>query len=92
MLRGVGLDGRGKAQWLGFLEGKSTIFVGEGGGVIAFIFRLCGRNRTLRPISSTDNIKINRRTTEFWLKRLGDGVAASVLQGMFVEFSAGGGV
>jgi len=27
----------------------------------------------------------------FGLKRLGDGVAALVLQGMFVEFSAGGG-
>jgi hypothetical protein len=73
------LDGRGKAQWLGFLEGKSTIFVGGGGGVIAFIFRLCGRNRTLRPISNTDNIKIKRRTTGFRLKRLGDGVAASFL-------------
>ena len=28
----------------------------------------------------------------FGLKRLGDCVAASVLQGMFVEFSAGGGL
>jgi hypothetical protein len=27
----------------------------------------------------------------FGLKRMGDGVAASVLQGMFVEFLAGGG-
>jgi len=35
---------------------------------------------------------IKRRTTGFWLKRLGDGVAASVLQGDVVEFSAGGGV
>jgi hypothetical protein len=34
---------------------------------------------------------IKRRTTGFGLKRLGDCVAASVLQGMFVEFSAGGG-
>ncbi len=32
-----------------------------------------------------------RRTTGFGLKRLGDCVAASVLQGMFVEYSAGGG-
>ena len=35
---------------------------------------------------------IKRRTTGFGLKRLGDGVAASVLQGMFVKFSAGGGL
>ena len=70
---------RGKAQWLGFLEGKSTIFVGGGGGVIAFIFRLCGRNQMLRPISSTDNMTIKHRTMGFKLKRLGDGVAASFL-------------
>jgi len=76
------LDGRGKAQWLGFLEGKSTIFVGWG-GVIAFIFRLCGRNRTLHPFSSTNNMTIKRRTMGFMLKRLGDGVAASFLLGCF---------
>ena len=35
---------------------------------------------------------IKRRTTGFALKRLGDCVAASVLQGMFVEFLAGGGL
>jgi hypothetical protein len=35
---------------------------------------------------------IKSRTTGFGLKRLGDGVAASVLQGMVVKFSAGGGV
>jgi len=34
---------------------------------------------------------IKRRTTGFELKWLGDGVASSVLQGMFVEFSARGG-
>jgi len=69
----VGLDDRGKAQWLGFLEGKSAICVGGQGGLIAFIFRLCGQNRTLRPFSSTDNMTIKRRTMGFRLKRLGDG-------------------
>ena len=34
---------------------------------------------------------IKRRMMGFGLKWLGDCVAASVLQGMFVEFSAGGG-
>ena len=29
--QGVGSDGRGKAQWLGVQEGKSTIFIGGGG-------------------------------------------------------------
>jgi hypothetical protein len=32
---------------------------------------------------------IKRRTIGFGLKRLGNGVAASVLQGIFVEFLAG---
>jgi hypothetical protein len=81
--RGVGSDGRGKAQRLGFQEGKSTIFVGGGGGGIAFIFRPGGQNRTLRPVSSTDNMTIKRRTTGFGLKRPGDGVAASFFKGDF---------
>ncbi len=34
---------------------------------------------------------IKSRTTGFGLKRLGDGVAALVLQGMVVKFLAGGG-
>ena len=80
MRRGVGSDGRGKAQRLGFQEGKSTIFVGGGGGVIAFIFRPGGLNRTICPVTIADNMTIKRRTTGFGLKRLGDGVAASVLQ------------
>jgi hypothetical protein len=69
-------DGRGKAQWLGVQEGKSAIFVGGGGGVIAFIFRPGGLNRTIRPVSSTENMTIKRRKTGFRLKRLRDGVAA----------------
>ena len=81
MRRGVGSDGRGKAQRLGFQEGKSTIFVGGGGGVIAFIFRPGGLNRTICPVKIAENMTIKRRTTGFGLKRLGDGVAASVLQG-----------
>ena len=52
MHRGVGSDGRGKAQWLGVQEGKSAIFVGGGGGGgIAFIFRPGGLNRTIRPVT-----------------------------------------
>ena len=77
MRRGVGSDGRGKAQWLGVQEGKSTIFVEGGGDVIAFIFRMGGLNRTIRPVASADNMTIKRKTTGFGLKRPGDGVAAS---------------
>jgi hypothetical protein len=40
--RGGGSDGRGKAQWLGIHEGKSTIFVVGGADGIAFIFCLSG--------------------------------------------------
>ena len=55
--------------------------LGGGGGVIAFIFRPGGLNRTICPVTIADNMTIKRRTTGFGLKRLGDGVAASVLQG-----------
>jgi hypothetical protein len=76
--RGVGSEGRGKAQWLGVQEGKLTIFiVGGGGGGIAFIFRPGGLNRTIRPVSIVVNMTIKRRMTGFGLIRPGDGVAAS---------------
>ncbi len=77
MNRGVGSDGRRKAQWLGVHEGKSTIFVGGGGDVIAFIFRPGGLIRTLCPVASADNTTLKRRTTWFGLNRPGDGVADS---------------
>ena len=54
--------------------------LGEGGGVIAFIFRPGGLNRTICLVTIADNMTIKRRTTGFGMKRLGDGVAASVLQ------------
>ena len=76
MRRGVGSDGRGKAQWLGVQEGKSAIFVG-GGGWEPFIFRPGGLNRTLQPVASADNMTIKRRMMGFGLKRPGDGVAPS---------------
>ena len=52
-----------------------------GGGRIAYIFHPGGLNRTLRPVASVDNMTIKRRMTGFGLKRLGDGVAVSVLKG-----------
>ena len=92
MHRGVGSDGWGKAQWLGVQEGKSTIFGGGGGGGgSAFIFQPDGLTRTICKVEIADNMTIKRRMTVFGLKRLGDGVASSVFQGMFVEISAGGG-
>jgi hypothetical protein len=48
-------------------------------------------NRTICAVEIQENTTIKSRTTGFGLKRLGDGVAASVLQGMVVNFSAGGG-
>jgi hypothetical protein len=44
-------------------RGKLTIFVVEGGGGIAFIFRPGGLNRTIRPVAITENMTIKRRTT-----------------------------
>jgi hypothetical protein len=43
----------------------------------------------IRPVTIAENTTIKRRTTRLGLKRPGDGMAASVLQGMFVKFSAG---
>ena len=91
MRRGVDWDGRGKVHWLGIQEGKSIKIRWGGGGGIAFIFSPGGLNQTICPVEIADNMTIKRRTKGFALKRLGDCVAASVLQGMFVEFSAGGG-
>ena len=84
MHRGVGSDGRGKAQWLGVQEGKSAIFVGGGGGGIAFIFR--------PGCTTAENMTIKRRSTGFGLKRLGDGVAASFFEGDFGRIFRQGGV
>ena len=59
----MGSDGRGKAQWLGVQEGKSAIFVGGGGGGIAFIFRPGGLNRTIRrsQLRKTRQSNVGRR-------------------------------
>ena len=83
MRRIVGLDGRGKAQWLDVQEGKSAIFVGGRGGGIAFIFQPDGLNQTICPVTITDNMTIKRRITGFGLKRLGDCMAASFFEGDF---------
>ena len=73
-------------------RGKIDNICWGGGEGIAFIFRPVGLNRSICPVKIPENMTIKRRMTGFELKRLGDGVAASVLQGMFVEFSAGGGL
>ncbi len=70
MCRVVGLDGPGKAQWLGVQEVKSEIFVGGWGGGIAFIFGSGGLNRTIRPVEIAFNMTIKCRTTGCGLKRL----------------------
>ena len=76
MCRGVGSEGRGKAQWLGIQEGKLTNFHCGGGEGIAFIFQPGGLNQTICLVANVDNMTIKRRTTGFGLKRPGDGIAA----------------
>ena len=66
-------DGRGKAQWLGVQEGKSTIFVVGGVDGIAFIFRPGGLNRTIRPVAIVENMTTKGKTMGFGLKQPGDG-------------------
>ncbi len=93
MRRGVGSDGRGKAQWLVVQEEKLVIFVGGKGGGIAFIFRPGCLNRTICPVTTTENMTIKRKTTGFGLKRPGNGVAALFFEGDFGRiFRWGGGV
>ncbi len=93
MRRGVGSDGRGKAQWLVVQEGKLVIFVGGRGGGIAFIFRPGCLNRTIRTVTTAENMTIKHRTMGFGLKRPGDGVAALCFEGDFGRFFwQGGGV
>ena len=59
---------------------------------IAFIFRPGGLNRTIRPVAIAENMTIKRRTTGFGLKRPGDGMAPSCLEGDFGRiFLPGGG-
>ena len=48
MRRGVGSDGRGKAQQLRFKEEKSTIFV-EGGGWWDRLHFATGRSKSIAP-------------------------------------------
>jgi hypothetical protein len=62
-----------------------------GGDVIAFIFRPGGLNRTIRPVTTAENMTIKRRTTGFGLKRPGDGVAASFFEGDFGRIFRRGG-
>jgi hypothetical protein len=61
-----------------------------GGGGIAVIFQPGGLNRTIHPVSIADNMTIKRSTTGFGLKRPGDGVAASLYEGILVDFFGGG--
>ena len=92
MRRGVGSDGRGKAQRLCFQMGKLTIFVGGGGAGIAFIFKLGSQNQTLRPVDSVEIMTIKRRTEGIRLKWPGDGVGTSFFEGDFGQiFRQGGG-
>ena len=78
---GCGLGRPGEGAAARFPRGTIYNIRWGGGGVIAFIFRPGGLNRTICPVTIAENMTIKRRTTGFVLKRLGDGVAASVLQG-----------
>jgi hypothetical protein len=88
---GCGLGQPGEGAVARRPRGKIDNIRWGGGGGIAFIFLSGGLNRTIRPVEIAYNMTIKHMTTGFGLKWLGDCVAASVLQGMFVEFLAGGG-
>ena len=87
---GCGLGRPGEGAAARFPRGKIYNIRWGGGDVIAFIFRPGGLNRTICPVAIADNMTIKRRTTGFGLKRLGDGVAASVFMGCLSNFRPGG--
>ena len=80
----------GRRIGLAFKRENRQYSLGGGGG-IAFIFQPGGLNRTIRPVAIADNMTIKHRTTGFGLKRPGDGVATSFIEGDFVDFFDGGG-
>ena len=93
MRQGVGSDGWGKAQRLCFQKGKFTFCWGGGGwGGIAFILQPGGRILSLSPVASVANMTIKQRTEEFGPKRPGDGVAATLFEGIWDDFFVLGGV
>ena len=57
-----------------------------------FIFRPGCLNRMIRPVTTTENMTIKRRTTGFGLKRPGVVWRLCFLKGILVEFFGGGGV
>ena len=79
----LGWTGEGTVARRSRGKGKSAIFVGGGGGGIAFIFRPGGLNRTIRPVTIAENMRIKRRSTRFGLKRPGDCMAPSFFEGDF---------
>ena len=66
---------------------KIDNFLLGGGGGIAFILQPGGQNQSLRPVASMANMRIKQRTEGFGLKRPGDGVAATLFEGIWDEFS-----
>jgi len=87
---GCGLGRPGEGAAAPFSRGKIDNFCWGGGGGIAFILRPGGRIQSLRPVASVENMTIKRRTEGFGLKRSGDGVAATLFEGIWDEFFGGG--
>ncbi len=85
----LGRSGEGAAA--SFSKGKIDNFCWGGGGGIAFIFRLGGRNQMLRPVDSVENMAIKGKTEGLRLKRPGDGAATSFFEEDFGQFFWRGG-
>ena len=83
---GCGLQRLGEGATAPFSRGKIGNFCWRGGGGIAFILRPGGRIQLLRPVTSVENMTIRHRTEGFGLKRLGDGVAATLFEGIWDAF------
>ena len=93
MHRDVGSDGWGKAQWLGVQEGKLTIFVGGGWWWDRLHFST-GRSNS-NYLQSRNRRQHDNQTSDdgVWAETAGGWCGGfGFSKGLFVEFSAGGGL
>ena len=71
---------------------ENQLFVGGGGGGIAFILRPGSRIQLLHPVASVAIMTIKQGMEGFGLKRPGDGVAATLFEGIWDKIFVLGGV
>ena len=88
---GCGLGRSGEGAAVLFSKGKIDFLLGGGGDGTAFILRPGGQIQLLHLVASVTIMTIKQRTGGVGLKRPGDGVAATLFEGIWEEFFVLGG-